>query len=245
MAQSIEATRLGPNRTGQLSAPDLAEQMNDSSEPVEPEGADASALAETRALYIREADPLGSVPPPPTIKGKARSAAKMLKGDRPQAFIDKLGERLAYERGGTRLYDAVIAKFIAYKDDLPEVQLQQVVQIREEEASHAALIRACIEQLGGDPTVQTPSADFIGVAAAGFLQAASDPRTTLAQTLEVALAAELVDTAAWEMLIEMAEKMGQDAMAERFRAALEHENEHLEKVRAWHASLALDIGKLM
>src|ERR687896_67908 len=102
MAQSIEATRLGPNRTGQLSAPDLAEQMNDSIEPVEPEGADASVLAETRVLYIRE-----------------------------------------------------------------------------DEASHAALVRACIEQLGGDPTVQTPSADFIGVATAGFLQAASDPRTTL------------------------------------------------------------------
>jgi rubrerythrin len=169
----------------------------------------------------------------------------MLDGDRAQAFIDKLAERLAYERSGARLYDAVIAKCMAYKDELGEASLEEVVRIREEEAVHAALLRTCIEQLGGDPTAQTPSADLVGVATGGFLQAASDPRTPLAQTLQIALAAELVDGAGWEMLITMAENMGQDAMADRFRQALAHEKEHLAKVRAWYEALTLQSGELM
>jgi ferritin-like metal-binding protein YciE len=218
MQDSTAATGIGRNRTGLQASPQLSKEMNDVVQPVSAETADASPLNEVRLLYISEADPLGCVP---------------------QAFIDKLAERLAYERGGTRLYDAVIAKFMAHQDELPSASLEEVTEIRNEEASHAALIRTCIEQLGADPTAQTPSADLVGVATAGFLQAAADPRTTLVQTLQVALAAELVDVASWETLITMAEQMGQDGMAERFRTALDHETEHVAKVRGWFESLTL------
>jgi hypothetical protein len=245
MQESTDAARIGSNRTGQQTTPLLSKEMNDVIRPVTAAAADASVLAEERILYIQEAEPLGSIPPPATPKGVAKSAAKMLDGDRAQAFIDKLAERLAYERSGARLYDAVIAKCMAYKDELGEASLEEVVKIREEEAVHAALLRTCIEQLGGDPTAQTPSADLVGVATGGFLQAASDPRTPLAQTLQIALAAELVDGAGWEMLITMAENMGQDAMADRFRQALAHEKEHLAKVRAWYEALTLQSGELM
>jgi ferritin-like metal-binding protein YciE len=245
MQDSNDASQIGRNRTGQQTSPQLSREMNEIVQPVSAEAANASVLTEVRLEYIREAEPLGSVPPPPTVRGKVETAAKLLQGDRPQAFIDKLAERLAYERGGTRLYDAVIAKFIAYADELQDVTLQELVEIREEEASHAALIRTCIEQLGADPTAQTPSADLVGVMTAGFLQAATDPRTTLAQTLQVALAAELVDVTSWETLIWMAEEMGQDAMVVRFRKALQHENEHLAKVRNWYESLTMASGTLL
>jgi ferritin-like metal-binding protein YciE len=218
MQDSTDATDIGRNRTGVQTSPQLSKEMNDLVQPVSAETADATPLNGVRLLYIREADPLGSVP---------------------QAFIDKLAERLAYERSGTRLYDAVIAKFMAHEGELQNGSLQEVTEIRNEEASHAALIRTCLEQLGADPTAQTPSADLVGVATAGFLQAAADPRTTLAQTLQVALAAELVDVASWETLISMAEQMGQDGMVERFRHALDHETEHLAKVRGWYESLTL------
>lgn len=218
MQDPREATDIARNRTGLQASPQLSKEMNDLVQPVSAETADASPLNEVRLLYISEADPLGSVP---------------------QAFVDKLAERLAYERGGTRLYDAVIAKFMAHQGELQSASLQEVTEIRNQEASHAALIRTCIEQLGADPTAQTPSADLVGIATAGFLQAAADPRTTLAQTLQVALAAELVDVASWEMLISMAERMGQDGMVERFRKALDHETEHVAKVRGWYESLTL------
>jgi rubrerythrin len=169
----------------------------------------------------------------------AKSAVKMLQGERPQAFVDKLAERLAFERGGTRLYDGVIAKFMASEGELPDASLQELIEIREEEASHAALVRTCIEQLGADPTAQTPCADLIGVATSGFLQAVTDPRTTLAQCLQIALGAELIDVASWEVLISMAESLDQDAMVERFRKARDRENEHVAKVRGWFETLTL------
>ena len=239
MQDSTDATEIGRNRTGLQTSPELSKEMNDVIQPVAAATADASPLNEVRLLYIREADPLGSVPPPATAKGAIKAAGKRLKGERPQAFVDKLAERLAYERSGTRLYDAVIAKFAAYAGELPNASLQEFVEIRNEEASHAALLRTCLEQIGADPTAQTPGADLVGVATAGFLQAAADPRTTLAQTLQVALAAELVDVASWEMLIQIAEQIGQSDMAERFRKALDHETEHVAKVRGWYETLAL------
>ncbi len=245
MQESIDATRTGPNRTGQQTSPRMSEAMNDIVQPVAAQAADASVLLEARLQFIREADTLGSIPPPATVKGVLKTGAKMMTGGRPQAFVDKLAERLAYERGGTRLYDAVIAKFVAHQDELDGVSLDELMEIREEEASHAALIKTCLEQMGADPTAQTPCADLVGVATGGFLQAASDPRTTLAQTLQMALAAELIDNAGWETLIAMAESMDQTDMAERFRTALDREIEHLAKVRRWYDTLTLETGELM
>jgi hypothetical protein len=43
----------------------------------------------------------------------------------------------------------------------------------------------------------------------------------------------------------MAEEMGQDAMVVRFRKALQHENEHLAKVRNWYESLTMASGTLL
>lgn len=116
MPTSTASTRLGKNRTGMQTSPALAKAMLENAEEdvTEPTASfDGQALAEMRASYIRDADPLGSIPPPTTAKGAAKSGAKMMTGKRPQAFLDKLGERLAYERGGARLYDAAIAKFLA------------------------------------------------------------------------------------------------------------------------------------
>src|SRR5689334_7395979 len=140
MQSSADAARTFGNRTGQQASPFSAE-MNDIVQPVSAQAADTSALTEVRLQYIREAEPLGSI----------KSAAAQLDGGI-APFIDKLAERLAYERGGTRLYDAVIAKFIAHEGELEDASLQEVTEIRNEEASHAALLRTCIEQLGADPT---------------------------------------------------------------------------------------------
>src|SRR6187397_1322556 len=194
MKDSIDSTRLGVNRTGMQASPKLSQKMLESSEAI-PAPGDEDAIVATRLDYIEDADPLGSVPPPATMKGMAKSGAKMLTGHRPQAFIDKLAERLAFERGGTRLYDAVLTKFAAYGEELTDVTAEDVAEIRNDEAAHALLIQECIETLGADPTAQTPCADLVGVETQGLIQAATDPRTSLAQTLHCALTAELVDNA--------------------------------------------------
>ena len=245
MQESIESTRMGVNRTGMQSSPELSKEMLDSMDAVPTEALDGQTLASVRLDYIEDADPLGSVPPPATLKGMAKSGAKMMTGHRPQAFIDKLAERLAFERGGTRLYDAVITKFQAFSDELPDLTAQDLLEIRNQEAEHALLVHECLEKLGADPTAQTPCADLVGVQTQGLLQAATDPRTSLAQTLSCALAAELIDNAGWENLIELAENMGQSEMAERFTEALEQETEHLAKVKSWYRALTLETTELM
>jgi rubrerythrin len=247
MQESIDSTRLGTNRTGMQMSPVHSKEMmeNTELEATQPEELDGQAIAQLRAEYAEEADPLGSVPAPGTLKGMVKSGAKMMTGNRPQAFIDKLAERLAYERGGTRLYEAAMVKFMAHADELPDVSVDDLREIRDEEASHALLIKECIEQLGADPTAQTPSADLVGVETMGFMQAVTDPRTNLAQTLHALLAAELVDEAGWETLIALAESMGQSDMVQRFREAEQHEQEHIFKVRSWYDALTLETGELM
>jgi len=253
MQESIDATRMGHNRTGIQVSPEQTKEMLQGMEALEADSSaeaplddpDGQALSVTRLEYIAVADPLGSMPPPATLKGAAKSAAKMLTGNRPQAFIDKLAERLAFERGGTRLYDAVYAKAIAKDAELNKVSAQEILEIRNAEAQHALLIKECMETLGADPTAQTPCADLVGVESAGLIQAVSDPRTTLAQTLHAALAAELIDNEGWEGLILMAQKMGHDDMVERFQAALDEEGVHLAKVRSWYNSLTMETSELV
>lgn len=107
MKKSIEATRIGHNRTGMQMSPQHSSQMLEGAQAIDtfkaepwiPEGQEFSVV---RLAYIASADPLGSIPPPATVKGAAKSGAKMLMGRRLQAFTDKLAERLAFERGGTR-----------------------------------------------------------------------------------------------------------------------------------------------
>jgi rubrerythrin len=241
-------TQIGmQNRTGLQMSPVHSQELLQTVTGVDgiqppPEG-DGAALARARAEYAADADPIGTIPPPGTAKGMVKSGAKMLTGKRPQAFIDKLAERAAFERGGARLYDAILAKFrIAAQtgasgslpQDLTEANL---LEIREEEAEHFRLVVECIQQLGADPTAETPSADLVGVESMGLLQAVSEPRTTMTQCLHTALGAELIDNAGWELLIEQAEQMGNAEMAARFRAALQEEEDHLRRVKGWYVLL--------
>lgn len=241
MQESTDSTGIGINRTGMQMSPERSKAMLSGAElsAVDVSAEDDRDLAAVRLENIAAADPLGSMPAPRTAKGKLKSGMKAMTGHRPQAFLDKLAERLAYERGGTRLYDAIVVKCRAYADELGEISLDQIQRIRDEEAAHALMIQECIEALGADPTAQTPSADLVGIETQGLLQAVSDPRTTLAQTLHAALAAELVDGAGWENLIAAAQQMGQDEMVERFRQALEQEQSHLLKVKHWYDALTL------
>ena len=60
-----------------------------------------------------------------------------------------------------------------------------------------------------------------------------DPRTTLLQSLEAILSAELADNACWEALIALAQEAGEDALVTQFERALLTEQEHLTKVQTW------------
>jgi len=237
-------TDLGANRTGVQTAPLRAKEMAEATEAVQGDPTLASALAGARAEASREAPPVGTMPMPGTVKGATKTVAKALQGEKATVFLDKLGERLAFERTGVRLYDAVLAKLPAARLTEGSLTVQEVRGFRDEELAHLHLVKDAIEALGGDPTAMTPSADLAGVQAQGLVSALTDPRTTLTQCLDALLTAELADNDGWKILIAMAEATGQDELAQRFATALAEEDHHLASVRVWIAErLGIQLGK--
>lgn len=240
-----EQPSMGMNRTGvQMSPLDTSAMqsgMPASMTPATP--GDDTAIAEMRSTYIASADPVGSVPIPGTVKGAIMTGASVLTGDQPQLLLDKLGERLAFERTGTRLYDALITKFETLQDGSTSMTLADLQKIRQDEARHFAIVADAIDTLGGDPTSQTPCADLVGVESMGLMQAVTDPRTTIAQCLHAILVAEMTDNAGWEMLIALAEDQKQSSLITDFSVALDEERVHLQQVRAWFEEASL--GKVI
>lgn len=228
-------TETGTNRTGIKLSPIDSKAMI--------EGADQSAVSpgtpdqidELRRELSEGAPPRGTVPPPATLKGVAKSAVETIKGNKPTVFIDLLGERLAFERGGVRLYQALMAKFEAADTDVHRggPTRAELERFEQQELSHAALLVRAIEQIGADPTVMTPSADVVGVTATGLFQLLTDPRTTLTEALRGMLVAELTDNDGWRLLAQIAREMKHDDLAREFEGALAEEETHLERVRGW------------
>jgi rubrerythrin len=233
-----QQTTLGRNRTGVQMSPIDAERMQSASEDTTPDESDGREYLRLRQSY-QDDDGLGSVPAPGTMKGVLKSGVDALTGKRPQVFIDKLGERLAFERGGVRLYDTLLAKCEGSAVELPANVLDDLRRFRSEEAQHLHIVTAAIERLGADPTAQTPCADLVGVESMGLVQAMNDPRTNILQSLHVMLDAEVLDNAGWEMLIELADALGHDDIAGDFDVALRQESEHLARVRSLLAEMTM------
>ncbi|HUQ29801.1 MAG TPA: ferritin-like domain-containing protein [Usitatibacter sp.] len=238
-------TQLGMNRTGMAMAPAHMRQMTEITEITIPSSeGDETSLADIRTGYNDTAEPLGSVPPPLTMKGMVKTGAKMVSGKRPHVFMDKLGERLAFERTGTRLYEAFIMK-CASAGELPgDMSLDRLREFCAEEARHFKLVADAIGELGGDPTAQTPCADVAAVESAGLMQVITDPKTSVTQALHAILIGELTDNAAWEDLVVLARGMGHEEMAVRFEDASSHEAEHLANIRRWHQQATMTDAKL-
>jgi rubrerythrin len=246
----MQATTLGSNLTGAALAPQAMQDMLAAADELSPFTSVDVTDIETRKLqFIAEAEAVGSVPMPPTAKGVLKAGVAKIVGGQPTILIDKLGERLAYERTGTRLYEALILKFRATQEITPEPlsavvrtngggqaqesAAQTLERIRAEELAHFNMLCEAIEKLGGDPTAQTPCADVIAVASSGFMQVLNDPRTTLAQCLNAMLAVELADNAGWELLASLAQGAGQAELAQRFAGALAEEQRHATIIKAW------------
>lgn len=230
-----QAEHLGMNRTGvQMSPLDTGAMLDGGAGPVRGAPGDAHALLHAREASIVDAGAIGSVPLPGTAAGAVRVGIHMLKGDRPQVLLDQLGERLAFERTGTRLYDALLAKCDVMPDAPAGMTYEHVEDVRRDEARHVLLLKEAIDALGGDPTSQTPGADIAGVESLGIVQVLNDPRTSFAQSLHALLTAELADRAGWATLIALARAAGHDDLAAGFTGALEDEHRHLSLVQGWY-----------
>lgn len=245
----MQPTTLGHNLTGAAVSPAAVQAMTDAADTLTPfTDIDTTDMDARKLAFIDESEAVGSVPLPTSVKGVAKAGVAKLKGGEPTVFLDKLGERLAYERAGTRLYDALILKYRATRqaqaDALPAVGGEDpgtaLERIRQEEFEHFSMLCEAMKTMGGDPTAQTPCADVTAVASSGFMQVLNDPRTTLAQCLNAMLAVELADNAGWELLATLADEAGQNDLAGRFLAALGQEQQHLELIKGWLTEIVSD-----
>ena len=227
------------NRTGIMTNPELSIEMIEGAKQATPSSqGDATELASVRSEYIEEGVPIGSSPIMVEVSEDGESVGQF---DGLAVLLDKLGERLAFERQGTRLYEAFLQKCESLTlEDASGPTIEELRHICEEELEHFHLLQNAIIALGGDATVQTPSADVAGVLSHGVMQVVSDPRTTIPQTLQAMLTAELVDNDGWQMLQDLAAELGQDDLEEQCGKAYEEEQEHLEKVREWLTSMTMD-----
>ncbi|NTV09552.1 MAG: ferritin-like domain-containing protein [Zoogloea sp.] len=239
-----KTTTLGHNRTGALMSRLAVNSMQSYAEqnspvPLENMLSDPG-ISSVRFTYAHEAESIGSVPMPGTLTGALSTGVAKLTGRHPEVLLDKLGERMAFERTGVRLYQALIDKAGAQdaSQKLP-FSLGELEHIRDEELEHMRIIGAALESIGADPTAQTPSADVAGVASSGVLQVLTDPRTSIAQALTAVLTAELIDNASWELLIRLSAGSGQDKLVPRFQHALDNEVRHAQQVRDWLTSMVL------
>jgi len=173
------------------------------------------------------------MPPPASPKGAVKAIVTAVKGKHATVFLDLIGERLAFERSGARLYEAVLVKLAASDAGDGRPEREDLEAIRDDEIRHFGLLRDALISLGGDPTAVTPSADVSGVAAMGLVQVVTDPRTTLTEALKTLLIAELTDNDSWLILCDMAERLGEAELAASFREALEQEEHHLARLRTW------------
>jgi hypothetical protein len=221
------------NRTGSALSPELTRELLEGARRTEPSApGNAEELARVRVEYARQAEPVGTIPPF-LVTGAGRSAASSRAGKTAEVLLDKLGERMAFERSGTRLYDALLSKHEAYGSWPGGPSRKDLLEIRTEEHAHFTLVKQSIEALGGDSTAVTPSANLHAVASKGLCAVISDARTNLREGLEAILVAELVDNDCWENLIDLSRVLGHEDLAIAFTEALAAEREHLRRVRLW------------
>jgi bacterioferritin (cytochrome b1) len=229
------------NYSGAMTSPEGTNAMIEATQHVPATTGDSDLqLAAMRSVYIDEAEPIGTVPEPMTSVAMDQAAMPLH-----LMLIGKLGARLAFERTGTRLYEALLLKVQSVQGQAAAgPSAEDVRRLRDEEYQHFLLLQEAITQLGGDPTAVTPMADVCTVASTGILQVLTDPRTSVDQCLDAMLTAELADNDAWRMLIDVSIEMQQTELANRFERALADEADHLDKVRGWILMRAREITGL-
>jgi rubrerythrin len=151
-------------------------------------------------------------------------------------LIDLLGARLAFERGGVRFYEALIAKVDAFGSFDRGPSRRDLEQIRDEEHRHVAMLDRILHDLGADPTMLTPCANREVVTSRGIGDVLLDPRTSLLDGLEAIVIAELADHEQWMALVDTARDLRRENLARIFVASQATEEEHLSKVRHWIAA---------
>jgi bacterioferritin (cytochrome b1) len=145
-------------------------------------------------------------------------------------MIDLLAQRLDFERTGARLYDAALERVVGSRDAMIRRAGMQLAIIRQQEREHASWLERQLVDLGA-PDLITPRVKVGRLLSEGIVRVALDPASSIGSVFDSLLAAELVDHAGWNLLIDLAAEAGDDDAHEQLRARLTEENKHLHAIR--------------
>lgn len=215
------SVRTGNNRTGMAMSPDRRGMLDVPRELTPTSRGSADEIASIRIRYSREVGPPGTLPREPHLSRELLP------------LVDLVGARLAFERGGVRLYDALISKHDAFGGFPGGPERRDLQLIRDQELSHMRMCDGILSEIGADATALTPCANRELVMSRGICDILVDPRTSLLDGLEAIAVAELADHEQWVGLVEIARDMNRDDLVRAFVGAQRTEDEHLSKVRAW------------
>jgi ferritin-like protein len=175
----------------------------------------------------------------PVSAGNERVGASfpILGGMNPQLFVEKIAERLTFERIATRLYEILIDKLMTTENRT--IIIEELQKIRSDKARHFSILAEAIDSLGGGFSTDMPDVDLANRELLGLTQIVSDPQASLAQSLHAILCAELIDQAGWDLLIELAKEQQQMAFVTDFTIAFDEEKLHAQQIRQWYQELIL------
>jgi bacterioferritin (cytochrome b1) len=145
-------------------------------------------------------------------------------------LIDLLNERLAFERSGVKLYDRILQKMKESGDKAILRMLDDMQEHRDQEKEHEEWLEAQIRSLGGSAHASTEHSELVTRESKGIEEVVmSDPE--LPHLIHALLAAELVDNAGWDLLVQLANEAGDRESKKEFKKRLHHEEEHLLLIR--------------
>jgi rubrerythrin len=145
--------------------------------------------------------------------------------------IDLLTERLAFERAGVKLYDAILARMESSAEEEVVAMVDQMREYRNQEWEHEEFLEEQIRELGGDGHGQTELARLTHRESLGIEEVVFDPTSPLPHLFHALLTAELVDNAGWDLLVELADEAGDKEAKKGFKRCLKEEEAHLVFVR--------------
>ena len=140
--------------------------------------------------------------------------------------IDSLNERLAFERAGVKLYDRICDVIRSGADENPKRMLEEMEQHRSEEKEHEEWLEEQIRTLGGDAHSETDKSRLITRESKGIEEVVMSD-AELPHLFHALLAAELVDNAGWDLLVQIADEAGDRDAKKEFKKRLHEEEDHL------------------
>jgi len=151
-----------------------------------------------------------------------------LAGTNVSRVIDLLNERLTFERSGVKLYDKILERM--RNDPQAAPMVEQMQEHRDEEKEHEEWLEEQIRALGGD--ARSPSEKSILVRAESQgIEHVIERDAQLPHDFHALLIAELADNAGWDLLVQLADEVGDRDAKKEFKKRLHEEEEHLLFVR--------------